>query len=74
VTTVAATGHDVEIEGLNLHAEVAGSGPPVVLIHGFTGIGEAWRALVEALAPDFTTIAVDLVGHGRSGSPATPER
>lgn len=71
---IASTGHDVDIDGLNLHAEVAGNGPPVVLIHGFTGTGASWRSLVEVLAPDFTTIAVDLVGHGRSGSPSTPER
>lgn len=70
----AATGHDVDVDGLNLHAEVAGSGLPVVLIHGFTGTGDSWRSLVDVLAPDFTTIGVDLVGHGRSGHPAASER
>ncbi len=71
---IASTGHDVDIDGLNLHAEVAGNGPPVVLIHGFTGTGASWRSLVEVLAPDFTTIAVDLVGHGRSGCPVALDR
>lgn len=74
MATVTATGHDIDIDGLKLHAEVAGSGPPVVLVHGFTGTGASWRSLVEVLAPDFTTIAVDLVGHGRSGCPTAPER
>ena len=65
---------DLDVDGLTLHASCEGSGPPIVLIHGFTGTGASWRSLVEVLAPDFTTIAVDLVGHGRSGSPSTPER
>ena len=65
---------DIDIDGLSLHAEVAGNGPPVVLLHGFTGTGNSWRALVEVLAADFSTIAVDLVGHGRSASPEALDR
>lgn len=65
---------DIDIDGLSLHAEVAGSGPPVVLVHGFTGTGKSWRSLVEVLAPNFTTIAVDVVGHGRSASPEALDR
>ena len=65
---------NIDIDGLNLHVEVAGSGPPVVLVHGFTGTGNSWRSLVEVLGPDFTTIAVDLVGHGRSASPEALDR
>ncbi len=65
---------DIDIDGLRLHVEVAGNGPPAVLVHGFTGTGNSWRSLVEVLAPDFTTIAVDLVGHGRSASPEALDR
>ncbi len=65
---------DIELDGLSLHAEVVGNGPPVVLVHGFTGSGNSWRSLVEVLAPHFTTIAVDLVGHGRSASPEALDR
>ncbi|MSQ30439.1 MAG: 2-succinyl-6-hydroxy-2,4-cyclohexadiene-1-carboxylate synthase [Dehalococcoidia bacterium] len=64
----------MEIDGLSLHVERAGSGPPVVLLHGFTGSGASWAPLLEVLAPDFTTLAVDLVGHGRSGHPAANDR
>ena len=74
VAPIASTGHDIDIDGLTLHVEVAGSGPPVVLVHGFTGTGASWRSLVPVLAPDFTTIAVDLVGHGRSGCPVALDR
>src|SRR5690606_37931774 len=64
----------VEVDGRDLHVERAGSGPPVVLLHGFTGSGAAWEPHVEALAPEFTTLAVELVGHGRSDAPAEVDR
>jgi 2-succinyl-6-hydroxy-2,4-cyclohexadiene-1-carboxylate synthase len=56
-----------------LHAVRAGSGPPVVLLHGFTGAAESWSSVVAAL-DGHTTIAVDLPGHGRSDAPADPAR
>jgi 2-succinyl-6-hydroxy-2,4-cyclohexadiene-1-carboxylate synthase len=55
--------------GVMLNVEVAGQGPPVVLLHGFTGSARGWGAVVEALAPEFTTLAFDIVGHGQSDSP-----
>ena len=57
---------DVDLDGLTVHVERLGSGPPLMLLHGFTGSGATWRALAAALADRFTTIAVDLVGHGRT--------
>ncbi|MEZ4503381.1 MAG: 2-succinyl-6-hydroxy-2,4-cyclohexadiene-1-carboxylate synthase [Dehalococcoidia bacterium] len=64
----------IEIDGLHLNVEEAGSGPPVVLLHGFTGAAAGWGELVEALSPEFHTIAIDIVGHGLSDSPSTVER
>jgi len=61
---------DIDVDGLSLHVEREGNGPPVVLLHGFTGSGGSWRSLVDVLAPDYTTLAIDLVGHGGSASPA----
>ena len=49
-----------------LHVERRGVGPPLVLLHGFTGSSATWWPIGERLARDFTTIAVDLPGHGRS--------
>ncbi len=63
-----------DVEGLGLHAEVSGTGPPLVLMHGFTGSADTWSGLTAALAPDYTVIAPDLVGHGRSDAPADVER
>lgn len=50
--------------------EVAGSGAPLVLLHGFTGSAQSWGEFGTILAQSFTTIAVDIVGHGRSDAPA----
>ena len=63
-----------DVDGLGLHAEVAGSGPPLVLLHGFTGSAGTWGELTATLAADYTIIAPDLIGHGCSDAPADVER
>lgn len=47
----------------------AGSGPPLVLIHGIFGYAFSWRFNWEALARQFTVYAVDLLGIGFSDRP-----
>lgn len=64
----------IDVDGLGLHAEVAGSGPPLVLLHGFTGSAGTWAGLTAALADDYTVVAPELIGHGRSDAPAAVER
>lgn len=64
----------LEIDGLGLNVEQTGSGPPVVLLHGFTGSNTTWRGLTDALRPKFEVIAPDIVGHGRSDSPEAIDR
>ena len=61
-------------DGAALHAEVSGEGPPLVLLHGFTGSADTWRGLAASLAGEYETIAPDLIGHGRSPAPAAPGR
>jgi 2-succinyl-6-hydroxy-2,4-cyclohexadiene-1-carboxylate synthase len=51
-----------------LHVEVRGSGPPLVLLHGFTQTGRLWGPFGDLLAGSRTLVAVDLPGHGDSGS------
>jgi len=50
--------------GLNL--EVHGTGPDLVLLHGWGLNLRVWDKLVDRLAPHFRIITVDLPGHGRS--------
>lgn len=64
----------VDVDGLTLNVELAGEGPPVVLLHGFTGAAAGWTPIVELLASEFTTIAVDIVGHGHSDAPPEVDR
>jgi 2-succinyl-6-hydroxy-2,4-cyclohexadiene-1-carboxylate synthase len=61
-------------DGLRLHVALSGEGPPLVVLHGFTGSTETWTPLRAALEAAYTTIAVDLPGHGRSSAPDTPAR
>ncbi len=49
-----------------------GHGPPLLLLHGFTGSAEEWTRLLPALTPLRQVIAVDLPGHGRDSAPADP--
>lgn len=64
----------LDIDGLALNVEGSGSGPPVVLLHGFTGSLTTWQHLAAVLSADFEVLAVDIVGHGESDSPAALER
>jgi 2-succinyl-6-hydroxy-2,4-cyclohexadiene-1-carboxylate synthase len=53
-----------------LHVETLGSGPLLVLLHGFTQAGASMRQLAEELAANFTVVLPDLPGHGRSSNVA----
>ncbi len=64
----------IDVDGLALNVDRYGVGPPVVLLHGFTGSRTSWYDVVRALEREFTTLSVDLIGHGWSGSPSSVER
>jgi len=64
----------VEVNGQTFHIETAGAGRPLVLLHGFTGSAANWRAHQPAFTSRFRVIAIDLLGHGRSASPADAAR
>ena len=52
-----------------LHVEAHGSGPPIVLIHGFGATLYTWRFVAPVLVRDHRVIAVDLKGAGRAPKP-----
>lgn len=70
------------VDGARMHYLKAGSGPPLILIHGIIGSSFSWRRNLDSLAQDSTVYAVDLLGLGESdrvegldaGMPATAER
>lgn len=63
----------VTVGGQRLRYQVEGSGPPVVLIHGFAGSIYTWRKLVPLLAVDHTVYTIDLLGFGLSDKPANAD-
>src|SRR5262245_57108437 len=60
-----------DIPGARLHYEVAGSGEPLVLIHGFTLDMRMWDDQFASLARHFQVVRYDLRGFGKSSMPTT---
>ena len=74
----ASAHHRIEVRpGRTLHAVVTEPkrrrGEAVLVLHGFTGSAEAMRGVAERLGEDRRCILVDLVGHGSSAAPESPE-
>jgi len=57
---------ETELHGHKVIYRMAGSGPPVVLIHGMVNSSRHWEQVALRLADDYTVIAPDLIGHGDS--------
>jgi pimeloyl-ACP methyl ester carboxylesterase len=55
------------VNGVELHVATAGSGPALVLLHGYPQSGEIWRDVAPELAKTHTVIIPDLRGFGLSG-------
>jgi pimeloyl-ACP methyl ester carboxylesterase len=69
------THRDVEVEGVRLHLAEAGTGPTVLLLHGFPECWYSWRhQLVALAAAGFHAVAPDQRGYGRSDAPEAVER
>jgi pimeloyl-ACP methyl ester carboxylesterase len=59
----------IELHGRRVIYRVAGSGPPVVLVHGMLNSSSHWHAVARSLSRDYTVVAPDLIGHGDSAAP-----
>src|SRR2546423_9593320 len=55
----------------SVFARWGGSGPPVLLLHGFPETHLMWREVAPRLAREFTVVCPDLPGYRRSGFPAS---
>ncbi len=60
----------VDVAGVTVNCAIAGSGPPVLMLHGYPENHVMWRQVAPALAEDHTVVLADLRGYGDSGKPA----
>ena len=53
-------------DGVTLHYEVHGTGPTLLLSHGFSATSAMWHGQIEALAAHHQLVLWDMRGHGQS--------
>src|SRR3954449_8794034 len=61
--------HELVLHGHAVSYGTAGSGPPLVLLHGIANSSQTWEPVADRLAEHFTVIALDLLVHGASATP-----
>jgi len=59
-------------DGVNIYYEVHGSGPALILTHGFSATSQMWTGQIDEIAKDHTFITWDMRGHGQSDYPEDP--
>lgn len=59
----------IAVTGTEINLVVGGSGPPLLLLHGYPQSHVMWHKVAPRLAEDFTVVAADLRGYGDSGKP-----
>lgn len=60
------------VNGVAIAWTEVGSGPPLILIHGFWDSHLVWKQIAPLLADDFRVIMIDMPGNGRSDRPDAP--
>lgn len=63
----------IELADAEINLELGGSGPPVLLLHGFPQTHVAWHEIAPRLAEEYTVVAPDLRGYGDSLGPPDPD-
>jgi haloacetate dehalogenase len=64
------TRKQIATSGTTINLMQGGSGPPLLLLHGYPQTHVLWHKMAPLLAQDFTVVAPDLRGYGDSGKPA----
>src|SRR4051794_13133246 len=59
-------------DGANIYYEVHGSGPPLILTHGYSSTSGMWQGQIEALSKHHKLVLWDMSGHGQSDYPSDP--
>jgi haloacetate dehalogenase len=62
---------DIATRETSIHARIGGSGPPLLLLHGYPQTHVMWHQVAPALAERCTVVCPDLRGYGDSGKPAS---
>src|SRR3954465_8939205 len=58
--------------GVNIHYEVHGDGPTLLLTHGFSSTSDMWQGQIAALSKHHKLVLWDMRGHGQSDYPGDP--
>ncbi len=59
----------IDVGDARIFARIGGSGPPLLLLHGYPQTSAMWHRTAPALAREFTVVAADLRGYGASSKP-----
>src|ERR1700754_559814 len=59
-------------DGVNIYYEVHGSGPPLILTHGYSSTSAMWQGQIAALSRHHKLVLWDMRGHGQSDYPDDP--
>jgi len=62
----------IDRDGIKLHYEVHGSGPVLILTHGYSSTSAMWQGQIDALSKHHKLVLWDMRGHGQSDYPDDP--
>jgi pimeloyl-ACP methyl ester carboxylesterase len=62
----------IDRDGVKIHYEVHGSGPALLLTHGYSSTSAMWQGQIKALSEHHTLVLWDMRGHGQSDYPDDP--
>ena len=63
--------HDFSFDSIFINYVIGGSGPPLLLLHGYPQTHIIWHKIASELSKKFTVVASDLRGYGDSFKPQT---